>query len=170
MLGGAIAGLAATGAALGSILSPYALQGYLAGGVSKSSFNNIHWDEKSARLGGCYGAAITFGGLLASGPYMGGMGLISAMGWAAEESAVYQTYEAFAKTPQFGVPGTTVLDLMSYELTLYSLATGNYKGAGIDAIGYAAKPFDKGFPVGFAIKTGLKVGGEVEKGCKGWVN
>ncbi|WP_236715895.1 hypothetical protein, partial [Leptospira interrogans] len=161
---------AAVGAALGSILSPYALQGYLAGGVSKSSFNNIHWDEKSARLGGCYGAAITFGGLLASGPVMGGMGLISAMGWASSDSVVYQTYKAFAKTPQFGVPGTTVLDLMSYELTLYSLATGNYKGAGIDAIGYAAKPFDKGFPVGFAIKTGLKVGGEVEKGCKGWVN
>ncbi|MCR8628464.1 RHS repeat-associated core domain-containing protein [Leptospira interrogans] len=161
---------AAVGAALGSILSPYSLQGYLAGGVSKSSFNNIHWDEKSARLGGCYGAAITFGGLLASGPVMGGMGLISAMGWASSDSVVYQTYKAFAKTPQFGVPGTTVLDLMSYELTLYSLATGNYKGAGIDAIGYAAKPFDKGFPVGFAIKTGLKVGGEVEKGCKGWVN
>ncbi|EKO85088.1 hypothetical protein LEP1GSC009_0026, partial [Leptospira interrogans serovar Grippotyphosa str. Andaman] len=66
MLGGAIA---SAGAALGSILSPYALQGYLAGGVSKSSFNNIHWDEKSARLGGCYGAAITFGGLLVGPGY-----------------------------------------------------------------------------------------------------
>ncbi|QOI52993.1 hypothetical protein [Leptospira interrogans] len=170
MLGGAIAGLAATGAAIGSILSPYALQGYLAGGVSKSSFNNIHWDEKSARLGGCYGAAITFGGLLASGPYMGAVGLASIVAETAFGNFANQAWGALNDTTGFGVPGTSVLDLMSYELTLYSLATGDYKGAGIDVIGYAAQAFGTKRPVGFAIKTGLKVGGEVEKGCKGWVN
>lgn len=42
--------------AIGSILSPFAMQGYLIGGLSKSRLNYIHWDEKSARLGGCYAA------------------------------------------------------------------------------------------------------------------
>ncbi len=41
----------------GTILSPYTMQAYAAGGYSKSSFNNIHWDEKSARKWACYATA-----------------------------------------------------------------------------------------------------------------
>ncbi|EKO68788.1 hypothetical protein AR546_07135 [Leptospira interrogans serovar Canicola] len=135
-----VAGFAATGAALGSILSPYALQGYLAGGVSKSSFNNIHWDEKSARLGGCYGAAITFGGLLASGPYMGYAGLV----------------EIYAIVPK-------IVQYASYISTAYSLIKGDWKSVGADIASYALNAvFEKEIPIGL----GIKYAEGVSKFCK----
>ncbi|WP_235592490.1 hypothetical protein, partial [Leptospira interrogans] len=131
---------AAAGAALGSILSPYALQGYLAGGVSKSSFNNIHWDEKSARLGGCYGAAITFGGLLASGPYMGYAGLV----------------EIYAIVPK-------IVQYASYISTAYSLIKGDWKSVGADIASYALNAvFEKEIPIGL----GIKYAEGVSKFCK----
>ncbi|MFB5757588.1 hypothetical protein [Leptospira interrogans] len=55
-----LSGLGAGAAAIfvgGTILSPYTMQAYAAGGYSKSSFNNIHWDEKSARKWACYATA-----------------------------------------------------------------------------------------------------------------
>ncbi|WP_236712886.1 hypothetical protein, partial [Leptospira interrogans] len=143
ILGGAIAGLAVTGAALGSILSPYALQGYLAGGVSKSSFNNIHWDEKSARLGGCYGAAITFGGLLVGGIYPGYV-------------ALAQTYVILEE----------VMTYSSYVGIAYDIASSDWKSLGADATALIIKKtFNKSAPIGL----GLKYAEVSEKYCKGFL-
>ncbi|EKO85086.1 hypothetical protein [Leptospira interrogans] len=140
MLGGAIA---SAGAALGSILSPYALQGYLAGGVSKSSFNNIHWDEKSARLGGCYGAAITFGGLLVGGIYPGYV-------------ALAQTYVILEE----------VMTYSSYVGIAYDIASSDWKSLGADATALIIKKtFNKSAPIGL----GLKYAEVSEKYCKGFL-
>ncbi|WP_246839182.1 RHS repeat-associated core domain-containing protein [Leptospira wolffii] len=61
--------------AAGCILSPYTLMAYVAGGLSKSSLNNIHWDEKNARIAGCYAATLQFlgivgGGILIKAPWL----------------------------------------------------------------------------------------------------
>ncbi|WP_039942553.1 RHS repeat-associated core domain-containing protein [Leptospira alexanderi] len=132
---------AAAGAAIGSILSPYALQGYLGGGVSKSSFNNIRWDEKSARLGGCYGAAITFGGLLAGGIYPGYV-------------ALAQTYAILEE----------VMTYSSYAGIAYDIASSDWKSLGADVTALIIKKaFNKSVPVGL----GLKYAEASEKYCKG---
>ncbi|WP_207796119.1 RHS repeat-associated core domain-containing protein, partial [Leptospira ellisii] len=116
--------------ALGSFLSPYALQGYVAGGYSKSSFNNIHWDEKSARLGGCYGAAVSFGGAIVGPIYMGYGSLII-------------LYPQVAKVVQFA----------SYAGTLMSVIKGDWKSVGADLIAFSINQiWGKDIPIGLGLK------------------
>ncbi|MBM9578636.1 RHS repeat-associated core domain-containing protein [Leptospira sp. 201903070] len=116
--------------AVGSVLSPFALQGYIAGGLSKSSFNNVHWDEKSARLGGCYGAAVTFGGLHATGLYLGYNGLVL-------KYAVVSTLVQYA----------------SYTGTAISIIKGDWKSVGADATSYAINAiYGKDIPIGLGLK------------------
>ncbi|WP_244280536.1 hypothetical protein [Leptospira saintgironsiae] len=116
--------------AIGSILSFWTLQAYVAGGFSKSSFNNIHWNERSARQGACYAAAGQLGGMLAGAGIVGAPIVFSQITWieAALEiyggsstaySAIKQDWKTFGaniagyailKNTQESVPVELILD------------------------------------------------------------
>ncbi|MCL8311365.1 hypothetical protein M9Y90_11890 [Leptospira interrogans] len=156
MLGGAIAGLAATGAAIGSILSPYALQGYLAGGVSKSSFNNIHWDEKSARKWACYATA---GQLAAMAGYAAIYGIGATAGSAAYgPSNPYATSLLSNEIPLLGINFRLAGKIYTLGSGLNFLKNGDLLSAGI-----AIVDFNSPVPIGTPIKIGQAVG----KTCEG---
>ncbi|TGM58869.1 RHS repeat-associated core domain-containing protein [Leptospira adleri] len=148
------------GTAIGSILSPYAVQGYITGGLSKSSFNNIHWDEKSARIGGCYGAAVSFWGMQA-GLYTYVNGLVYAS--AAKTGNVFaQAWVSFNETAVLGP--FSGFDIVASQFTIYSVLTGDYNGAGYDVAGYVIKAYaGESAPIGLGVKAGQAT----EKVCKG---
>ncbi|EKR26093.1 hypothetical protein LEP1GSC087_1223 [Leptospira interrogans serovar Bataviae str. L1111] len=128
----------------GTILSPYTMQAYAAGGNSKSSFNNIHWDEKSARKWACYATAGQFAAMagyaaIYGAPGYGISGYVNGSGGAAKGSI------GAAKIFNF----LSVKDLVLYTsmvLTTKSAIQGDWEAVGLDMAGYASE-----LPVGLAV-------------------
>ncbi|EIE01556.1 RHS repeat-associated core domain-containing protein [Leptospira licerasiae] len=117
------------GMAIGSILSFWTLQAYVAGGFSKSSFNNIHWNERSARQGACYAAAGQFGGMLAGAGIVGYPIASGAIPWLE--------------------PALTGL---GYGMTLRSAIMEDWKSFGAAMVGFAIKAYkDVTIPVGLIL-------------------
>ncbi|ULG94527.1 hypothetical protein FH584_19520 (plasmid) [Leptospira interrogans] len=143
----------------GTILSPYTMQAYAAGGYSKSSFNNIHWDEKSARKWACYAtagqlAAMAFGGYLEVNA-----ALVAA---SAQGNMIAKAWVAFDSKPVVGP--FSGLDIATSHLLAYDIATGDWKGASASVTGYAIKAaIGKSVPIGLLISGGEYVG----KTCEG---
>ncbi|PJZ25419.1 type IV secretion protein Rhs [Leptospira hartskeerlii] len=109
----------------GATLSPFTLQGYIAGGYSKSSFNNIHWDEKNARIAACYSVA---GQVAAVGAFAGYAGLpalgIPAISQVLSADALY--WIGMAGTTKSAITGdwrSIVLDTISYYTGIKYLST-----------------------------------------------
>lgn len=118
--------------AVGSVLSPFTLQAYVAGGYSKSSFNNIHWDEKNARIAGCYAAAISFGVTA---------GAIGYFGYAA----------VVGQAPIVG----KIVEYGSFAFTAKSALDQDWESVGIDLLSYGIKLiWEKDVPLGLIIKAG----------------
>ncbi|TGK42275.1 RHS repeat-associated core domain-containing protein [Leptospira andrefontaineae] len=103
-------------ALVGATLSPFTLQAYIAGGYSKSSFNNIRWDEKNARTAACYSVA---GQIAAVGAFVGYAGL-PALGIPS----ISQIFSADALY-WIGMAGTTK-----------SAVTGDWRSIALDTISY----------------------------------
>ncbi|MDV6236438.1 hypothetical protein CH379_012450 [Leptospira ellisii] len=68
-------------------------------------------------------------------------------------------------TSLFTSHGTSVINLISYELTLFSLLKGDFQSAGIDMVGYAAESFGSPVPVGLIIKAGLFGANQAKQYC-----
>ncbi|MBM9578633.1 hypothetical protein JWG45_15920 [Leptospira sp. 201903070] len=136
--------------AAGSILSSYAVQGYIAGGFSKSSFNNIHWDEKSARIGGCYGAAVSFWGLqIGVGSYIN----ISIAAAAKDGAVGAKTIISIIK-PNSALGPFSALDVVTSQFLVYHAVTSNGRGVASDLGGYSITYASSGqisAPVGLII-------------------
>ncbi|TGK07513.1 type IV secretion protein Rhs [Leptospira semungkisensis] len=118
--------------AIGSILSLWTLQAYIGGGYSKSSINNIHWDEESARKGACYAAAGQLGGMLAGAGLYGYPILVAQMQWLP-----------------------MALNIYGVASTIKSIISKDWKSVGADTLGYAIKfYYDKDIPFGLILKYG----------------
>ncbi|TGL64638.1 RHS repeat-associated core domain-containing protein [Leptospira sarikeiensis] len=109
----------------GFVLSPLTLQAYIAGGYSKSSFNNIQWNEKDARSSACYAVAGQIG---AVGAYIGFYGLpsigIPSISQLLSEDALY--WIGMAGTTKSALTGdwrSIVLDTVSYYTGIKYLST-----------------------------------------------
>ncbi|GBF38276.1 RHS repeat-associated core domain protein [Leptospira johnsonii] len=117
---------------VGATLSPFTLQAYVAGGYSKSSFNNIHWDEKNARIAACYSVA---GQMLAVTGFYGYLGYTAVTAQAAIIKDIV-TYGGYALT------GKSVLEQ-------------DWGSAGTDLLSYGIKLiWDKDLPLGLIVKAG----------------
>ncbi|EMN73244.1 hypothetical protein LEP1GSC100_2710 [Leptospira interrogans serovar Bataviae str. UI 08561] len=137
------------------------MQVYAAGGYSKSSFNNIHWDEKSARKWACYATA----------------GQLAAMaGYAAIYGAPGYGIGATAGSAAYGPSYPYATSLLSNEIPLlginfrlagkiYTLGSGlNFlKNGDLLSAGIAIVDFNSLVPIGTPIKIGQAVG----KTCEG---
>ena len=112
----AFTGLGVGLALLGATLSPFTLQAYIAGGYSKSSFNNIHWEEKNARTAACYAVA----------------GQVAAVGG----------FVAYAGLPALGIPSISqvlnadALYWIGMGGTVKSAVTGDWRSIVLDTISY----------------------------------
>lgn len=135
------------------------MQAYAAGGYSKSSFNNIHWDEKSARKWACYATA----GQLAAMVYYGYLEVNAVLGVAASKgNAVAGAWVNFNEVPVVGP--FSGLDIATSHLLAYDIATGDWKGTSASVTGYAIKAaIGKSVPIGLLISGGEYVG----KTCEG---
>lgn len=117
------------GMAIGSILSFWTLQAYVVGGFSKSSFNNIHWNERSAKQGACYAAAGQLGGMLAGAALVGLPGVNSAITWL----------------PKF-------LTYFGYASTIKSAITQDWKSLGSSMLSYAIESYyEETIPIGLIL-------------------
>ncbi|WP_244283113.1 RHS repeat-associated core domain-containing protein [Leptospira neocaledonica] len=114
-------------ALVGATLSPITLQAYIAGGLSKSSFNNIHWDERNARTAACYAA------IGQAGAMVGGF-VLTQMPWLAPgvtgvgASAGVQTYIVSA------------IEYFGYIGIAHSIAVGDWASTGASLLGLSFVP------------------------------
>ncbi|PKL29759.1 MAG: hypothetical protein CVV45_20995 [Spirochaetae bacterium HGW-Spirochaetae-10] len=109
--------------------------GYGLGGLGTSSFNNIHWNESSARAGAFLGGAIQVVGILAAFGYVG---------WT-EYLAPFLKTSFIGRMPVQGVEGLTMfgsLEPIGWGLAAIDLISGNYRSA---AYGFVTSYF--GIPV-----------------------
>ncbi|EMJ97230.1 MULTISPECIES: RHS repeat-associated core domain-containing protein [unclassified Leptospira] len=129
--------LAATGlgiglALAGATLSPMTFQAYLAGGYSKSSFNNINWNEKNARTAACYAVA---GQIAVVGSYFGYLGYTQVVAQAP----------IIGKIVQYG----------GYGFTGKSALDQDWSSVGIDLLSYGIQLiWDVEIPLGLIVKAG----------------
>ncbi|TGK00144.1 type IV secretion protein Rhs [Leptospira langatensis] len=126
----------------GSVLSPFTLQAYIAGGLSKSSFNNIHWSEKDARIAACYATGIQFGIMMG----------VSAAGIFG---AITGEYTLIKKAAEY----------FGYASTANSAYKKDWRSVGADAVGYYIEYETKKAapPIGLV----LDYGDAVHKTCGG---
>lgn len=118
------------GAAIVS-LSPITIQAYVAGGYSKSSFNNIHWDEENARTAACYAVA---GQVAAMAGYAGYLGYLELGNYIAVDQ---------------------ISEILGYAGTVKGILDHDWSSVGADLIGYGIKIFwEKDIPVGLFLKAG----------------
>ncbi|MGJ4788954.1 FG-GAP-like repeat-containing protein [Leptospira koniambonensis] len=117
---------------LGTTLSPFTLQAYIAGGFSKSSFNNIHWDEQNARTAACYAV----------------VGQVAAMAGFAG----YYVYTAVVG--QASVIGT-ILKYGGYASSAKSALEKDWSSVGTDLLGYGIQLiWNVSIPLGLIVKGG----------------
>ncbi|WP_010576868.1 hypothetical protein [Leptospira alexanderi] len=113
------------------------MQAYGAGGYSKSSFNNIHWDEKSARKWACYATAGQLAAMIGYGaafgvPAEGIPGYVYGTSGAKEGSVgAFKLLE--------GLPLSRAVLYISIVGTANSAIKGDWESVGYDIIGYGAK-------------------------------
>ncbi|MEI7014070.1 RHS repeat-associated core domain-containing protein [Leptospira licerasiae] len=135
--------LAVGAVVVGTILSPFTLQAYIAGGYSKSSLNHLRWREKDARTAACYmtAAQIAVGGVYFAIYGAPGIGILSA--------------EEITSIPLFGTTYTTanVLQVSTGIQLLYNLSQGNFLQAGINAADLVT-----GLPIGTIYQYGEQTG------------
>ncbi|WP_243398240.1 hypothetical protein, partial [Leptospira adleri] len=130
--------------ALGSVVNWNTPQTYLAGGYSKSSWNNIHWDEKAARKWACYMSAGQLAIMIAAGavygvPGLGVPGYVYGPGGTATDSL--SAFE-IAK----GLPIERIVFFGSIALTLKSAIQGDWENVGYGIVGFATDS-----PIGLAV-------------------
>ncbi|PKA16554.1 RHS repeat-associated core domain-containing protein [Leptospira haakeii] len=112
-------------------LSPITIQSYIAGGYSKSSFNNIHWDEENARTAACYAVA---GQVAAVGGYFGYLGYLELGSYIAVDR---------------------ISEFLGYAGTVKGILDHDWSSVGADFIGYGIKIlWEKDIPVGLLLKAG----------------
>ncbi|ULG94516.1 hypothetical protein [Leptospira interrogans] len=158
-----LSGLGAGAAAIfvgETILSPYTMQAYAAGGNSKSSFNNIHWDEKSARKWACYATA----GQLAAMAYYGYTVVDAALiaSGSMEGANIFASSWVRLNAPLFGP--FSALDAATLPLLMNDIGSGNWKGVAEGVTTYSIKAgLGKSVPVGIIVNSAELVG----KTCEG---
>ncbi|WP_243394860.1 hypothetical protein [Leptospira adleri] len=120
--------------------------------MSKSSFNNIHWDEKSARIGGCYGTAISFWGMQAGlGAYIN-VNIVA----AAKDGAVGAKAIVAIMKPNAALGPFSALDVFTSQFLLMHAVTGDGVGVGSDLTGYSITLASAGkvsAPIGLALEA-----------------
>ncbi|MBM9578631.1 hypothetical protein JWG45_15910 [Leptospira sp. 201903070] len=143
---------------MGSVLNQNTAQAYLAGGYSKSSWNNIHWDEKSARKWACYMSAGQAATMAAAG-----YGALNSVIYAAGASNTYAgAWMTLNETTVFGP--FSGFDILTSHMLLYDIITGDWDSAGKAIAGYTIKAvINKSVPLGLLVEAGKFVG----KTCEG---
>ncbi|TGK05087.1 type IV secretion protein Rhs [Leptospira semungkisensis] len=117
---------------VGSALSPFTLQAYIAGGLSKSSFNNIHWSEKDARIAACYATGIQFGIIM-------GVSAAGVFGGIVKEITIVKE----------------IAEVYGYVSTAKSIIKQDWKSVAADALGYYVKyKKDADIPFGLVLDYG----------------
>ncbi|TGM88433.1 RHS repeat-associated core domain-containing protein [Leptospira licerasiae] len=128
----AFTGLGVGLALVGTTLSPFTLQAYVTGGYSKSSFNNIHWDEKNARTAACYAVA---GQMAAVAGFSGYLGYTAVVG-------------------QFPIIGT-IIQYGGYGSSAKSALDQNWASVGVDLLSYGIQLiWGAEIPLGLIVKAG----------------
>ncbi|WP_139357371.1 hypothetical protein, partial [Leptospira alexanderi] len=115
-----------------------------AGGYSKSSFNNIHWDEKSARKWACYATA---GQLAAMAGYAA---IYGAPGYGIPGYTFGVGGEVAGSVSEFEILNGLTIDRLvfygSIALTLKSAIQGDWENVGYGVVGLVSDT-----PVGLAV-------------------
>ncbi|EMN53823.1 hypothetical protein LEP1GSC089_1567 [Leptospira interrogans serovar Autumnalis str. LP101] len=111
-------------------LSPYTMQAYATGGYSKSSFNNIHWDEKSARKWACYATA---GQLAAMAGYAA---IYGAPGYGIGVTALGEAAFGLDNPYMLSFFSEQTLEVFSIIGTTKSALQGDWQSVGLDFIAY----------------------------------
>ncbi len=128
----AATGIATGALAAGAVLSQITFQAYLAGGLSKSSLNNINWSEKDARTSACYAATGQFaaaaGGIAYFGiPAYGVLGYIN----LSADMAYWMGAFGTTKSAMTGDWRSVALDTISYYTMVNGLSTAYSVGSAI---------------------------------------
>ncbi|EMK01241.1 RHS repeat-associated core domain-containing protein [Leptospira sp. B5-022] len=137
--------------AAGSVLSPFTFQAYIVGGYSKSSLNHLRWNEKNARIAGCYASAISFGVTAGAIGYFGLPGL----GANAAGEAIAPGLPSILE----GLFGADAVYWFGFAGTIKSAAEGDWRSIAADTITY--------YTGAKGLSLGLSYGRAAQNGCGG---
>ncbi|PJZ51207.1 hypothetical protein CH380_21290, partial [Leptospira adleri] len=141
--------------AIGSVLNQNTAQAYLAGGYSKSSWNNIHWDEKAARKWACYMSAGQMAAMAAAGAIYGAPAL--GVGEAVPGTGI--SAHSLSNPWFFSLFSESALLAISIGGTTYSSVKGDWRSVALDYISYYSGVE--------GLSTIYSVGETVHKTCEG---